>query len=74
MLPSNCEAHKADVAAILTDVFAVDSMMEMGLFGRFKPVSHLLRHLAGEFHERWASVPNAHLVTDSFGCDEPVRK
>jgi DNA-binding MarR family transcriptional regulator len=49
--PPGHTKHDAEMSAILTDLFAVDSMMEMGLFGRIKAVSHLLRHLTGEFRK-----------------------
>jgi DNA-binding MarR family transcriptional regulator len=49
--PLDHTKHDAETSAILTDLFAVDSMMEMSLFGRVKTVSHLLRHLTGEFRK-----------------------
>jgi DNA-binding MarR family transcriptional regulator len=49
--PPRHPKHDAEMRAILNDLFAVDSMMEMGLFGRVKAVSHLLRHITGEFRK-----------------------
>ncbi len=49
MPPPSCVPTNTEIESILTNLFAVDSMKNMELFGRFKAISHLLRHLAGEF-------------------------
>jgi DNA-binding MarR family transcriptional regulator len=43
--------HDAEIESVLANLFSVENLKDMELFGRFKAISHLLRHLTGEFRK-----------------------